>query len=590
MEKNDGKREADRKKCPAMRVAAACSSVAGRRLVVGAYFVLASAFLLLLSRQGLSYLDVGMYMSGYQHFNDDPAATSFLGQWMMSYELTGALMKWLSIDSYYGLRVLRTVLVMLIEVAVYAGLRRDVPRRYLLAGLALATISQQDSYYEINYNDYSAFFLCLALLVLHHTLTRSSRPARGYALAGFIVGLSVLFRFTNLSFLLLPAGVLLVFWLMGLPRPRAGSWWTFYAGAVAGLGAMVALAWATDKGGVLVQTVADLLQIGTRGDDPHNVKNVFFWLYDMYKQQVKAGCIVGILVVVYAALRRRASSRGARVVLLAGFVFLMWLNIYLREVVSDVTVGLSWIVFFALVAVPRLRQGPVTVFAVGFLFPLFLPIGTNGGSVFIGQCTVFMPLPATLCILAVNFRQSTTHATFRQLPAIVLGAIVVPFLWAAAKRPMSEEGYRLECRYAIDSPLACGISTTKDNAEMLNHLIHQLRGTCLHGDYLICTFNIPSVSLLECKPYAVFSTVFCSPHMSQHYVAVAENHLHTLPCVLFDKESMTDKDTDLVCFLRSRSTYRQVWTDGRFVLLRPCTPPGATRPRSEYSPHSSEQP
>lgn len=575
---------------PARRLREACSSVVGRRVVVGAYFVLAAIFLLGLSRRGLSYLDAGMYMSGYQYFNEDPLATSFLGQWLMSYELTGALMKWLSIDTYYGLRVLRMALVMLIEVCVYLGLRRDVPRRYLLAGLALATLSQQDSYYEINYNDYSAFLLCLALLALYHAFTRSRRRLLGYALSGLAVGVAILFRFTNLSFLFLPVGALLVFGVLRLPRPRAAGLWAFYVGAAAGLALMVALAVATGKGGVLAQTVTDLFQIGTRGDDPHNVKNVFFWLYGMYKQQVKAGAIVAILVLVYAALRRRTSSHVWRVALLACFIFLMWLNIYLREIISDVTVGLSWITFFVLVVAPRFRRGSVAAFAMGFLFPLFLPIGTNGGSVFIGQCAVFMPLPATLCILAANFKQSSMPADIHRLPAFVLGAIVLPFLWATVKRPMSEEGCRLECRYAIDSPLAKGITTTRNNAGTLNHIVHQLRGSYLHGDYLICTFNIPAISLLECRPYGVFSTVFCSPYMCRHYVTVAEQHLHTLPSVLLDKEAMTPKDGDLVCFLRSQSTYRRVWTDGRFVLLKPDVRHASTSHHNEYSSPSSTQP
>ncbi len=574
----------------ASRLLAACSSAAGRRAVVCACFVLAALFLLGLSRRGLSYLDVGMYMSGYQYFNGDPLTTSFLGQWLMSYELTGALMKWLSVDTYYGLRVLRTALVVLIEACVYLGLRHDVPRRYLLAGLALATLSQQDSYYEINYNDYSAFLLCLALLALYHAFTRSRRRLLGYALSGLAVGVSILFRFTNLSFLLLPVGALLVFALLRLPRPRAAGLWAFYAGAAAGLALMVALALATGKGGVLAQTVTDLLQIGTRGDDPHNVKNVFFWLYGMYKQQVKAGAVVAILVLVYAALRRRTSSHLWRAALLACFVFSMWLNIYLREIISDVTVGLSWITFFVLVAAPRFRRGPVAAFAMGFLFPLFLPVGTNGGSVFIGQCTVFMPLPATLCILADNFRQGSLPADRRRLPAIVLGAIVLPFLWATAKRPMSEEGYRLECRYAIDSPLARGIATTRSNAATLNHIIHQLRGSYLHGDYLICTFNIPAISLLECRPYGVFSTVFCSPYMCRHYVTVAERHLHALPSVLLDTEDMTPKDGELVRFLRSQSAYRRVWTDGRFVLLKPDVRHAPASRHNEYSSSSSTQP
>ena len=51
------------------------------------YLLFAALFLGVQMFQGLSYLDIGMYMSGYQHFTSDPYASYFLGQWILTYDV-----------------------------------------------------------------------------------------------------------------------------------------------------------------------------------------------------------------------------------------------------------------------------------------------------------------------------------------------------------------------------------------------------------------------------------------------------------------------------------------------------------------------
>ena len=69
--------------------------------------------------QGFSWLDIGFYMSGYQHFTDEPYVSYFLGQWLLSFQLTSWLCKAFSIDSYLGLRVLHLIFVVLSQTVIY---------------------------------------------------------------------------------------------------------------------------------------------------------------------------------------------------------------------------------------------------------------------------------------------------------------------------------------------------------------------------------------------------------------------------------------------------------------------------------------
>ncbi len=53
-------------------------SNAGTDIVFIIYSVFATVYLGIQMFQGFSYLDIGFYMSGYQHFNDDPYVSYFL--------------------------------------------------------------------------------------------------------------------------------------------------------------------------------------------------------------------------------------------------------------------------------------------------------------------------------------------------------------------------------------------------------------------------------------------------------------------------------------------------------------------------------
>ena len=472
-----------------------------KKILIISYFILAALFLLTKAMQGFSYLDIGMYMSGYEYFDKDPISIYYVGQWLMSFEFSGWIMKFFSLESYYGLRVMRVVLMISMEIIIYLYLRHYIPKRYIILGLAFATIAQQESYAEINYNDYSAFFLCLSLLFFHRGVVSKRDSLRPFFLSGLVIGLSVFFRMTNLSFLIMPLCAMIILPLLSCRNPPLRILPIFYSGVTIGLAAILLVIYVSGKWNVLIMTITDLFSIGGRGDDPHHLKYVFFSLYEIYKHEIQAGAIILFLTATYAVLHSRFKAKEARTVLFIGFAFFVWLNVYFWEHISDVIVGYSWIVLLCLIAIPSFRRGPVGLFAIAFLFPLLLPIGTNGGSAFIGQNLVFLPLPIALYITAlqVKAQQNRYVTTFRRLPSILSCCLIVAFLYTDIKRPMLEEECRLACRYPIDSPIARHIFTSKENANHLNDLIHQLKGKYLRdNEYLFCNFNIPIISLLGC--------------------------------------------------------------------------------------------
>ena len=63
------------------------------------YVIFAALYLGVQMFQGLSYRDIGIYMSGSQHFNEEPYAIYYLGQWFLTYGLTNWLCHAFSLNS-----------------------------------------------------------------------------------------------------------------------------------------------------------------------------------------------------------------------------------------------------------------------------------------------------------------------------------------------------------------------------------------------------------------------------------------------------------------------------------------------------------
>ena len=534
-------------------------------------FLLSAAWLLLHAMQGFSFLDIGMYMSGYQYFNAEPRPSFFLGQWLMSYECTGWLTETLHLHGYYALRVMRVVWFMVLQAILFVYLKRYLPWRYLIIALAMSTLAQQGSYAEINYNDYSALWLILSLLAMHQALTGSKRALAWYMASGCMAGIAIFFRLTNLTFLALPFYAIIITAWMRRPCTPLKMLTGFFTGALLGIATAVAIIFATGMGDVLRLTVNSLTGMSSNAGDPHNLKSVLFGLYGIYKGQVQGIAVIIFLYLIYIILNRRTTVKAMHytlsLVLAAAIVFC----VYFHEPTSNITVGICWLAFLAVFAHPDKQPEQGSLLALAMFQPLFLPIGTNGGPEFIGQDLAFLPLPMALFTLKNSWLpaasdQQRLHARAR---IVTLTGIFLALLYTDVKRPMMEDGNRIECHYALNSTLTRHIYTTQQNADTLNALTSRLNGVLPKGSYLICNFNIPLISLLDCKPFGVYATLYSSIGMCQAYVSEAQKSTGVMPYLLINKAQLTPKDRELTTILRSKATYARIWKWQDYELWKP---------------------
>ena len=543
-------------------------SNAGTDIVFIIYSVFATVYLGIQMFQGFSYLDIGFYMSGYQHFNDDPYVSYFLGQWLLSFNLTSALCRLFSINTYLGLRILHLLFIIISQTVIYFYLKRYINRHFIISGLLLATLAHFGSYTEINYNDYSVGLLTLSIMAYHYGYANNRMKA--IILSGILAGVSFYFRIVNVTFI----GIPFLAWLISHRYKSAirtrYQFFGFFSGIIAACCATTVLLYYNGMLDVFTMTLTDLFTRSSDPQDPHGVKAIIINLYDLYKGQIQGFSVIALLtfLIAFNDIKNKGAIRTIITIVLS---LLIIPNIYLWESPSNITVGICLSALFFLFAGRDVNPQTASLYLLSLFIPVIFPIGSNAGPDFYGKDMCFLTLPVSLCIIGEGI--GTLKAEYRKAAYkalhISFAFICITMIYTNINRPMMEEGTRAQCRYTINSPLTKHIYTTEENASLNNYLIDKVKPLIPAQSYLICNFSIPMISLLECKPYAVYSTVFTSNVMNRRYIDAAYKHSRLLPYLLIDQDNNSDKDKYVEDYLYGIKPYRTIWTDGRYVLKAP---------------------
>lgn len=543
-------------------------SNAGTDIVFIIYSVFATVYLGIQMFQGFSYLDIGFYMSGYQHFNDDPYVSYFLGQWLLSFNLTSALCHLFSINTYLGLRILHLLFIIISQTVIYFYLKRYINRHFIISGLLLATLAHFGSYTEINYNDYSVGLLTLSIMAYHYGYANNRMKA--IILSGILAGVSFYFRIVNVTFIGIPFLAWLISHRYKSTIKTRNQFFAFFSGIIAACCATTVLLYCNGMLDVFTMTLTDLFTRSSDPQDPHGVKAIIINLYDLYKGQIQGFSVIALLtfLIAFNDIKNKGAIRTIITIVLS---LLIIPNIYLWESPSNITVGICLSALFFLFAGRDVNPQTASLYLLSLFIPVIFPIGSNAGPDFYGKDMCFLTLPVALCIIGEGI--GTLKAEYRKAAYkalhISFAFICMAMIYTNINRPMMEEGTRTQCRYTINSPLTRHIYTTEENASLNNYLIDKVKPLIPAQSYLICNFSIPMISLLECKPYAVYSTVFTSNVMNRRYIDAAYKHSGRLPYLLIDKDNNSDKDKYVEDYLYGIKPYRTIWTDGRYVLKAP---------------------
>ena len=419
--------------------------------------------------QGFSWLDIGFYMSGYQHFTDEPYVSYFLGQWLLSFQLTSWLCKTFSIDSYLGLRVLHLIFVVLSQTVIYLYLRRYIRGGIIISGMLLATLAHFGSYTEINYNDYSAGLLTLAVMAYHHGFARDRLTS--IFLSGVFVGAAFYFRIVNITFIGIPFLAWLISYKYDTKLKTRHQFAAFFTGTAAACAAVTISLYATGMLDVFNMTVRDILTRSHDPQDPHGVKAIIISIYELYQGQIQGFSVIALLIFLIALCRFRL--RGMKRDIATAILSLLIIpNIYLWESPSNITVGICLAASAFLFARPETKDGKASLYLLSMFIPLVLPIGSNAGPDFYGKDMCFMTLPAALGVICEGAGKLKSAYQKPAYTALRTGYafICIAMIYTNMCRPMMEESTRMRCRFTIDSPLTRHIYTSEKNARLNNYI------------------------------------------------------------------------------------------------------------------------
>ena len=563
------------------------------RLAFAVYLAITAIFLFITSFQGISHFDIGMYISGYQHFNSDPYTTCFLGRWYLTFHLLGAICNLFGIDTLLGLRLMRIVMLLVLQTIIYLYLRKLIKTKHIIAGLAITMFAQYGAYSEINYNDLSVFMLVCAILLYHKGLHSDNRPLVSIILSGVVVGISFFFRLVNLSFILLPLFAIIISLFYGIKVAWLKHTVAFFLGVTVGCLIVVGIAWVDGTAGVLQLTVSDLIHISGDSSDPHNMRSIIRYYLEDILGEIKMSLFIAFVMYGFILANLQVGKRLLHVaycILAAAIIIVVWqdgisanttVGFCLAALLLDIFSRKSFSThpsFLTPQRSARLRQETLskqseerTLIALSFFIPLILPIGSNGTSQFYGQCLCILALPLAVSIIArgekkPSFRTGTTAVRYI-IVSICIGLTVTNIF-----RPMMEDGNRIDCRYTIDSKATRFLLTNKENADLNNKMVKEVKPIIPSGSHLICNFSITMISVLECKPYGIFSEIFSTNRTTERYLRIAHEkgiEGKQLPYLLVDEDQETDDFRHVRKILSSMSPYEEVWRSDNYVLLKP---------------------
>ena len=357
------------------------------------YLCLSTLYLGAQMFQGLSFLDIGMYMSGYEHIASDPYPSVFLGQWLLSFTVSSLILRLFHADSFLAMRLMFLVFSVIMQAVAYISCKRYVPRRYVIAGLALTVLSIFGAYTEMTYNDYTALLFMAALLSYHKG---QSSSLLYIAISGFLIALAFFFRITNLAFVVFP----LAAWLMGrlVPwgvHPFRLQALTFAAGWVVGFALTYLLIIATGYGDIMAFTLQSIINIGGNSADAHNMKAILICFYEIHKTEISATSVI-LVVTAFMWLAYSRLTRLMRTGILAFLFCLTMVCIYFWEHPSSITIGISIFGFALCLASKDASPALKHFFALCLCLPLLEPLGSNAGPAFACKGTCLLSLPLAL--------------------------------------------------------------------------------------------------------------------------------------------------------------------------------------------------
>lgn len=562
--------------------------------------------MLLLAFQGLDVVDEGWYMTFYQQFYNDPQTVEYNFVFYLTGIFGGLWYQLFPQGGILSFRILAALCIISTFVIAFNILKNYIPKKYAIVGLLMVLFVTDFGYVAFYYNQLSGFFGVLIIFFLLKGLNKY------YFLPLFIAGaltaINVFSRLPNITLFVFS----LVFPLQMLWSKTVThkDWlkqvFVYFFGGIIGFVIMYLILVTSGHIAIMEKALLGIISKGQNEGSNHNV----FKLLVVYKQDyllIIKSLIKILLAVSFLWFTKKHFYRYRITKYIWHILGLIFFIIIFNKDTIYAIYGLSLIATIGLLVVKSKKDSKIkNAILLALLMMVFLPLGSDGGIHNVGYMCIWLAFPFFIYMVRHTEEfvftwkfQNTNHLIainkklITKLLFLLISGYFILKVYHLSSTTYFDPGSRFNKTFVVNTPLANGIYTTKERAEIINSVLSALQKHVKKDDYLLAYDKIPMLNFLtETKPYMYNSWVWVYDDiMFKKQLKRAEKEIEILPIVVQQKfetigefseptlDYMSEDKEENYRYNRARvsamndflrrNNYQIVWSNTHFNIYKP---------------------
>jgi len=523
-----------------------------RKYSIGTGFILMILWELLLIFQGVELADTGFHLTAFTFIFEDSYSVQYSMSFWLS-DICGHL--WMSIWPSGGLlwgRIGWMVVINCALILYFLLLKPELGVQKTLLGLGITTIFILQGGPEcLNYDMFSILGYSIAVTLLYKGL--SCNKTVPLITSGFILGITVFFKLTNLSGLII---LLMIPFSVYLNKKTFSHSFKlsfiYLISFIVGIGAILLLINFTGHLDLFLENLSFISNMTKDSEASHGFIPLFTSYFSGYLNAVIILVFFIGLIWIYIRLSNKYTSifKDKHIVYyyLGVVVFTAFLMIAYEKVfwskIRYLFIGLMLLAgVFSILDKTKTKQSRLLSFA-GLLILLIAPLGSDSGlekSIF----GMWILSPIVLTNLNLNrylslLKVKITALQVNTVQKILMIIILVSSVFFAWQSTYFDVGSRIKKTYPIKHPKMKYIYTSKERADDINELIAEAFPKIKNEEYLLSFIEIPMVNYLSNKKPFIFTSwpkLYYNPKAFEKKLYEALKKRKKLPAIIRQKQN-----------------------------------------------------
>lgn len=515
----------------------------------------------LLIFQGLDFTDVGHSLTNYQQIFIEPSSIQNAFSCWLTNVIGGAWIRLVANLGVFGAKLGGALVISLTTFIAYTILKDFLEKKNLLIGLLLAEIvAFSPSTIIIHYNNLTSLFFILSVFFLYNGILHKKNNFIFFA--GFILGLNIFVRFSNILGIIL---IITIFFYGYLKKNNLST--QIKQALILLLGWVISILivfiimklLGHDK--LFLNSVTNLFRMVLDSSSSHAGENLLRRLYtdhlSVIKYSIRTICVTILISKIFCKVNRYLRDFALLLFsIIIVFYYFYDLKIYYY---TFAPVGIMYILLLiSIINIEKDNIGIRLISLIALIVLFITPVGSSNG-IQMAKYAMWLAFPLSvsyisqlqeLCInLNLNTYLSRNYLKLfiKQSEMVFIRKILLVFFLSFAlifsyRFTYRDTSHRIDMHYNINHSKLQLVYTTKERAKVVEELLSELSKYVNKGDYL---FTFEHISLLyylsETTPYLYNSwPMLYQPIQFKEAIQRAINEKKELPVIVRAKRSTSD--------------------------------------------------